>query len=425
MMTNRIKHREAGRLKGSGQRLFGTKHQEDYVSRDRRSLHMLALRVPGLAFIFMVYAASVSLQYIYESWTVLLLLLFTILIVIFAVLHWHSYRWVKKKTFLYFIIQGFIIYTSANLMTGGYIAAVIGLYAFLIGQIIGMADKGKTPLILYLFILMSIAALHQEHPHHLLRFIVIAAPIMIVIITYAATFFAQVDEKIKTQMTLEKLELAHRQVKQLTLQNERQRMARDLHDTLAQGLVSLHMQLEAVHVHLSKGNTDRAKDIISQSMDRVKGTLADARSAIDNLRSKSEEIGFLKESITEQINHFTEASGLSCFLDYSVHHVLDVHTAENCLYMIGEGLTNAAKHAEAKNVWVSVQEEEGQIRITVKDDGKGFDAGTEMRKSGHYGLLGIQERVNMMNGTFRITSAKSAGTQIEIIIPIQGEAEHV
>ena len=90
-------------------------------------------------------------------------------------------------------------------------------------------------------------------------------------------------------------------------------MARDLHDTLAQGLVSLHMQLEAVHVHLSKGNTDRAKDIISQSMDRVKGTLADARSAIDNLRSKSEEIGFLKESITEQINHFTEASGLSCF----------------------------------------------------------------------------------------------------------------
>ncbi len=60
---------------------------------------MLALRVPGLAFIFMVYAASVSLQYIYESWTVLLLLLFTILIVIFAVLHWHSYRWVKKKRF--------------------------------------------------------------------------------------------------------------------------------------------------------------------------------------------------------------------------------------------------------------------------------------------------------------------------------------
>ncbi len=67
-----------------------------------------------------------------------------------------------------------------------------------------MADKGKRRFILYLFILMSITALHQEHPHHLPRFIVIAAPIMIVIITYAATFFAQVvDEKIKTQMTLE------------------------------------------------------------------------------------------------------------------------------------------------------------------------------------------------------------------------------
>ena len=78
------------------------------------------------------------------------------------------------------------------------------------------------------------------------------------------------------------------------------------------------------------------------------------------------------------------------FLDYSVHHVLDVHTAENCHYMIGEGLTNAAKHAEAKNVWVSVREEERQIRITVKDDGKGFDAGTEMRKADITGCLGYK-----------------------------------
>ncbi len=144
MMTNRIKPREAGRLKGSGQRLFGTKHQEDYVSRDIRSLHMLALRVPGLAFILMVYAASVSLQYIYESWTVFLSLLFTILIVIFTVFALAFPSLGEEKTFLYFIIQGFIIYTSANLMTGGYIAVVVGLYAFLIGQIIGMADKGKT-----------------------------------------------------------------------------------------------------------------------------------------------------------------------------------------------------------------------------------------------------------------------------------------
>ena len=90
---------------------------------------MLALRVPGLAFILMVYAASVSLQYIYESWTVFAAVIHDI-DRHFTVLHWHSHRWVKKKTFLYFIIQGFIIYTSANLMTGGYIALVIGLYAF-------------------------------------------------------------------------------------------------------------------------------------------------------------------------------------------------------------------------------------------------------------------------------------------------------
>ncbi|WP_458104937.1 sensor histidine kinase [Bacillus sp. PK3-037] len=396
---------------------------KNYFSRDRRALNMLALRVPGLAFILMIYIASIVLQFVSGSWSILLLHVFTILITIFTLLHWHSYRWVKNKVLLYFVLQGLITYALANVMTGFLMLVIIGLYAFLIGQIIGMADRRRTFLIVYLFLLISANAIYQIHKGEFLHFLVIAVPIMVVIITYAATFFTQVDEKIKAQLTLERLELAHQQVEQLTLQNERQRMARDLHDTLAQGLVSLNMQLDAINVHISKGNTDRAKEIIQQSMNRVKSTLADARSAIDNLRSKSEEIGSLKERITLQMDHFKGATGLSCFLDYRLTQLPDVRTAENCYYIIGECLTNAAKHAEAETIWVSVWDEKGNLHLTVRDNGKGFDVEKGRKKRGHYGLLGIQERVRAMKGQFNITSEQSIGTQIEIILSNQGEIE--
>ncbi|MBU5263503.1 sensor histidine kinase [Bacillus atrophaeus] len=397
---------------------------KNYFSRDRRALNMLALRVPGLAFILMIYIASIVLQFVSGSWSILLLHVFTILIAIFTLLHWHSYRWVKNKVILYFVLQGLITYTLANVMTGFLMLVIIGLYAFLIGQIIGMADRRRTFLIVYLLLLISANAVYQIHKGEFLHFLAIAVPIMVVIITYAATFFAQVDEKIKAQLTLERLELAHQQVEQLTLQNERQRMARDLHDTLAQGLVSLNMQLDAINVHISKGNTDRAKEIIQQSMNRVKSTLADARSAIDNLRSKSEEIGSLKERITLQMDHFKDATGLSCFLDYRLTQLPDVRTAENCYYIIGECMTNAAKHAEAETISVSIwDDEKGRLHLTVKDNGKGFDVENGKKKRGHYGLLGIQERVKAMNGQFNIKSTTSIGTQIEITVPIQGEMQ--
>lgn len=383
---------------------------------------MLALRVPGLAFILMIYVASIVLQFLNGSWSILLLNVFTVLTAIFALLHWHSYRWVKKRVILYFVLQGLITFTLANVMSGFLVLIIIGLYAFLIGQIIGMADRRKTFLILYLLLLLSITVLYHIHKGEYLHFLVIAVPIMIVIITYAATFFAQVDEKTKAQLTLERLELAHQQVEQLTLQNERQRMARDLHDTLAQGLVSLNMQLDAIHVHLAKDNTERAKEIVQQSMNRVKSTLADARSAIDDLRSKSEEIGFLKERITSLMDHFQESTGMACFLDYRLDQVPVVRTAENCYYIIGECIANAVKHAEAETISVSIwDDDKRRLHLTVKDNGKGFDVEKGKKKRGHYGLLGIEERVRAMKGQFNIKSTTSKGTQIDITVPIQGE----
>lgn len=134
---------------------------------------MLALRVPGLAFILMIYIASIVLQFVSGGWSILLLYAFTILIAIFALLHWHSYRWVKKRVILYFAVQGLITFALANLMTGFFILVIIGLYAFLIGQIIGMADRRRTFLILYLLLLLVINSAYHLHKGEVLHLLLL------------------------------------------------------------------------------------------------------------------------------------------------------------------------------------------------------------------------------------------------------------
>lgn len=94
---------------------------------------------------------------------------------------------------------------------------------------------------------------------------------------FAIMFFRQVHERQRIQSFLQDLQEAHKKVEELTLANERQRMARDLHDTLAQGVAGLIMRLEAADAHLSRGNTERTGEIIKQSMQQARRTLADAR----------------------------------------------------------------------------------------------------------------------------------------------------
>lgn len=135
-----------------------------------------------------------------------------------------------------------------------------------------------------------------------------------------------------------------------------------------------------------------------------------------------------KKSVFKRKNYFTNGSFSRVdrhgrFLDYRLHQVLDVRTAENFYYIIGECITNAAKHAEAETVWVSIwDDDKRRLHLTVKDNGKGFDVEKGKKREDIMGF-GIEERVRAMKGQFNIKSTKSKGTQIEITVPIQGEMQ--
>lgn len=227
--------------------------------------------------------------------------------------------------------------------------------------------------------------------------------------------FAQRQKAIELAESLEsanaKLAAYNAKIEALTLQNERQRMARELHDTLAQGVAGLVLQLEAVKAHLASSRTERASAIVEQAIARARSTLAESRAAIDDLRATSDSVA---DSVQETIERFTQATGIACENEIVVQETqLPPETLNHTLNILSELLTNVARHAQATLVNIKFIAQGHTLALEVRDNGKGFDQ--NQRVSGHYGLVGMQERARLAGGTLTIQSG-SAGTQAQFTV---------
>ncbi|MCB0050769.1 MAG: sensor histidine kinase, partial [Caldilinea sp.] len=205
-------------------------------------------------------------------------------------------------------------------------------------------------------------------------------------------------------------------------QAERQRMARELHDTLAQGVAGLVLQLEAVKAHLAAGRDERAAAIVDQALGRARSTLAESRAAIDDLRAMSSDVG---TALGERAERFTQATGIPCAVEVAAgaDDALPAEASSHVLAVLGEALANVARHAAASQVTVRLAREEGDVVLAVCDDGRGFDP-AQAAPAGHYGLLGMHERARLLGGSLTVTSAAGEGTCVRLAAPAmtQGEA---
>ncbi len=138
---------------------------------------------------------------------------------------------------------------------------------------------------------------------------------VVFVVIYVTLYMRQNEAREQAQSIAAELETANRQlsdyaaqVEDLTIANERQRMARELHDTLSQGLAGLILQLEAADAHLTNNRNDKAQSIINNAMKQARVTLADARRAIDDLRQPS--LDDLDSALRREIDRFTDATGI-------------------------------------------------------------------------------------------------------------------
>lgn len=376
-------------------------------------------RLPVLIWVTMVYVSSMVLQLTKEP-LLLQSLVFTALFTVHVLLYWAPYQVTAKQFWLYFLLQGCLIYICAILLPDGHQGVLIGLLPVLVTQCITLTSPIKRAIIvtfisifIYFDVALTIGELSDVWDY--LPFLIL---MMIIVFAYGILLNRQVEERIRLQRFLQELTEAHKKVEELTLQNERQRMARDLHDTLAQGLAGLIMRLEAAHMHMAKGNVERAQEINGQSMQQARNTLAEARRAIDDLRAKSSwQIGF-KEAIEDEVRHFRESTGMVVFAELHSIPVLPRWIMEHSLHIVKESLTNVARHAQADKVWITVEDRRDHVLIEIRDNGIGFDPDTIGKLSGHYGLLGLQERARLIEGELKLFSG-SDGTILKLEVPIE------
>lgn len=376
-------------------------------------------RIPVIVWVIIVTVVTIVWQTMSSSW-LLPSIIFGLVMVLHIYLYWRVNWFIQRSRVLYVVIQAGLIFGSTVLVPDGYPAVLIGLIPVLIGQTIAIfyetAKVVLVALILYLCFVLNIYFLNSAAELTIL--IPLFLLMIIVVVAYAVLFYRQVNARVRTQTFLLDLELAHKKVEELTLANERQRIARDLHDTLAQGLAGVIMQLEAVDAHLIKGRTTRAHEIIIRSMGQARETLSDARKAIDNLRSRATPSIDFSEAVNDTVHRFVIATGLKTNLTCQIQSPISGFKMEHILHILSESLMNVARHAQANQVNIEISEHRNnQLHMSILDNGTGFNVDKLGKLSGHYGLIGIYERARLIGGQIHIES-NSQGTVIHLTLPL-------
>lgn len=196
---------------------------------------------------------------------------------------------------------------------------------------------------------------------------------------------------------------------------ERGRFAREIHDSLAQGLTSVSMQLECVRSQLAEA-PDKAREHLETARELVRESLREARRTIWNLRPLALGEADLASALQKYARELTHDTEISCQQQIEGTPRPLPHEHENALLRIGqESLTNAVRHANPRRIEVRLRFGDGWVTLVVKDNGRGFDVADRVGKG--YGLTGMHERVDALGGSLSIDSRPDEGTEVSVTLP--------
>ena len=200
---------------------------------------------------------------------------------------------------------------------------------------------------------------------------------------------------------------------------ERNRIARELHDNLAQEILGVSVQLEIV-TRLLNSAPETARTHLDRARSLVRSSMAEARRYVWDLRSQSLDDRDLPAALAEMTRRLTAESGIHTQFEVGGTLRPLPRQVENNLLRIGqEAVNNAVRHARAENVSVRLAFDATSVRLSVKDDGRGFDPELqENGAGGHFGLVGMRERAREMGGEVRVGSSPGEGCEVEVNVPV-------
>jgi signal transduction histidine kinase len=220
-----------------------------------------------------------------------------------------------------------------------------------------------------------------------------------------------------------KLQLSHHNLRRLAAhadqikEGERKRIAREIHDDLGQNLLALRIEADM----LSSRTRDRHPRLHARArstLSHIDATIKSVRQIINDLRPNVLDLG-LAAAVEWQVAEFRRRTGIACELVDETHDIaVPDHCATAYFRILQESLTNIVRHARASKVRIELHMQGGQLTMTVSDNGVGLHAGNR-EKAGSFGLVGIEERISILEGSFAINSVANVGTTVRVSVPMR------
>jgi NarL family two-component system sensor histidine kinase LiaS len=214
----------------------------------------------------------------------------------------------------------------------------------------------------------------------------------------------------RNQRLVEELQATQRKLQDLAVIEERNRLARDLHDSVKQQVFAISMQLSAARAFLKED--DQAYASVAQAEKLAQQAGAELTTLIHQLRPPLLENKSLAEAIKGHINDWTQQNNIETETD--IDEVSVSHDSEQALFrVLQEALANVSRHSQANKVWVKLKSENDHVALTIEDDGIGYDRERIIKG---VGLDSMKERLAAVNGRLAISGRQSQGTSVAALV---------
>jgi two-component system, NarL family, sensor kinase len=216
-------------------------------------------------------------------------------------------------------------------------------------------------------------------------------------------------------IAIERARLAEQSAR-LARAEERTRLAREIHDTLVQSLTAIALNLEGA-VRTGDEHPDRAKARVGRALGVARAGLEEARRSVVNLRAAPGAVTPLPEALAALGRALTAETGVRVHVRTTGRRPVPQRLEPELFRIAQEALTNVRRHAHATEVAITLSTASGRVRLSIRDDGRGFTARNV--PPGRLGLIGMRERAELLGGRLDVSSAPRRGTTVAVSVPLR------
>ncbi|EKQ71214.1 response regulator-like protein with receiver domain [Leptolyngbyaceae cyanobacterium JSC-12] len=223
--------------------------------------------------------------------------------------------------------------------------------------------------------------------------------------------------QLKLQQALDQERQLNQRIEELAALEERNRIARDIHDSLGHALVALNIQMETA-IALWKDNPDKAYEFLVEAKQLGSNALQATRASVSGMRTNPLQGQSLEAAIAALAEEFCRTTGIQPECQIQLAKPLSSKISTVLYRIVQEGLTNIAKHANAASVQINLHSTETGLSLTIQDNGNGFQV--DANRTG-FGLQGMNERIAALSGKLSITSQPGSGCCITVLLPLESK----